>query len=200
MTEPQRPVPPSAAIEPVFLLRQARALSGGPPTLVGPRSDEELSRLLGMLPPPTDADLRRAVSAAYYALLHTLTVRAARVLGRDYPPFEEYKLARKLPHHELRRVVDWILDDSAQPPPAFVPRVIGLRADQQAQLVASALRILWGARTEADYDHFASFSVSRVWPLIDRASEAVNIAESEPFAASDAGSAFYELLASRIRT
>lgn len=197
MTDPLRPAPPSA-IEPLLLLRQARVLSGGSPPLVGLWSDAERALFRRMLPPPTETGLRKAAAAAYYALFHALTVQAARTLSATRSPYEEYRLARRFAHRDLRLVADWTLG-ALEPPPDWASRVGSLRADQQVQAMARAIHTLWSARTEADYDHFASFSVPRVLRLIDTAFEATNTAASPVFATGRVGRTFYELLASRVR-
>jgi hypothetical protein len=62
-------------------------------------------------PAPRPAALRRAVSAAYYAVFHELIgVAARRMLGDDPSHVDDWSTARRwYSHHDIRVVSKWII-------------------------------------------------------------------------------------------
>ena len=95
------------------------------------------------------ASLRRAVSAAYYALFHAITERAGAVLLRD-PVAEPYRpvVARLFEHRQMKQAAD-----------AFKKGQVTALLTQESetvspdlQRVAQAFRVLQDARHLADYD------------------------------------------------
>jgi hypothetical protein len=113
-------------------------------------------------------DLRRGVSAAYYAVFHDLTDRAARHLIGSSPDVERNKIRRTWSHGELAAAADMVVDRAstlrANPKAPMKPalRFGGPLVDIAARdlnLVA-ALRLfseLQQHRHRADYDHVAQF-------------------------------------------
>ena len=53
---------------------------------------------------PRQASLRRAVSAAYYALFHLLTSEAANLIGPAAPPGLRQQVRRAFAHREMKHV------------------------------------------------------------------------------------------------
>lgn len=137
-------------IQPDGLLAHARALAGSGPGR------------------PSNADLRRGISAAYYAVFHDLTDRAARHLIGSAPESARNKIRRSWSHGELSAVAAIIVDRAptiAANPTAPLEKearaggpLVDLAA-ADADLV-EALRLfteLQAARHRADYDHDARF-------------------------------------------
>lgn len=135
-------------IQPDALLDHARALAGSGPGR------------------PPDADLRRGVSAAYYAVFHDLTDRAARHLIGSAPDAARNQIRRSWSHGELSAVAEMVVDRAptlaANPaaPLSKEARTGGPLVDLaavDADLV-EALHLfgeLQGRRHRADYDHDA---------------------------------------------
>ncbi len=69
---------------------------------------------------------------------------------------------------------------------------------EQVREVAGTARILWSRRTEADYDHFAEFGRGQVQSLIDAASSASRVLDSDAFAQSRGGGAFLNLIRGQV--
>ena len=102
-------------------------------------------------PPPTQADLRRAISTAYYAVFHTLAASNAELIaGQPQSSISTYaweRVYRRLDHgraqNNLRAVLNLL-----SPPGAFFARTF---------------IELQGMRQEADYD--PNFSITRTRTL-----------------------------------
>lgn len=115
---------------------------------------EQADRLIA--PPaggaPRQADLRRAISSAYYALFHAIATRVADdLIGQGQRQNPRYALAyRSVAHSSLRR----LCEEVAKPKPrakysAFVP---GASFGNDLLAVAVALIELQENRHRADYD------------------------------------------------
>lgn len=102
-------------------------------------------------PPPSEADLRRAISTAYYAVFHTLAASNAELIaGQPQSNVSSYaweRVYRRLDHgraqNNLRAVLNLL-----SPPGAFFARTF---------------IELQGMRREADYD--PNFSITRTRTL-----------------------------------
>jgi uncharacterized protein (UPF0332 family) len=109
---------------------------------------------------PRQADLRRAISTAYYAVFHAVAAEAGdQLVGatlRNSPRYQQ--VYRSIQHKRLRDVCD----DLAKPkPPAKYVRHIpasGFAPDLVA--VANAVSELQERRTSADYDSLFSAKTS----------------------------------------
>src|SRR5438105_2170909 len=97
---------------------------------------------------PKQVDLRRAVSAAYYALFHLLTTEAAQNCKH---PSQRNRFARMFDHGRMKTCSSKV---SSRPLPTD-PAEILIATD--LKLVADAFVTLQQARHTADYDN------SRVW-------------------------------------
>ncbi len=107
------------------------------------------------------ADFRRAVSAAYYALFHLLTQDAAGRLTRreDLRPL----VARKFDHGQVKQTC--VQFARWQKPPdspfgravPFVPDDLRTVADTLQELQAARHRADYDPRAEADFDRGAAF-------------------------------------------
>ena len=125
-------------IDPRDLLRHARAIANA-------------------LPGRGDTDYRRAVSAAYYALYHALTLRAATLAE----PSGRYDAVRRFRH--------WRLRDGA--------RTVSGGGDARATPIADAALFLQSERVHADYNHRERFTRQRAQDDIDTADRAVEALE-----------------------
>lgn len=146
------------------------------------------------LPLPSEADHRRAVSAAYYAVFHAVTLEAARFLVGRAGGFRRHQAVRRFEHRDIRLVALWA-SGAGTPPPALASTVGALRRDEEVRSVAEDLGVLSDARRAADYDHFAQFTEARALRAIRVASRAVGTVEAGPFRASEGGRTFLQLVA-----
>ena len=160
--EPEEPLP----LDPLDLLRHARSVA-----LV--------------LPERNSTDFRRAVSAAYYALYHAVTLQAAALVADGDTPAERHRLARRFRHRHLRAAASTLAGADAP-----VVRSRGMD-------FISAVQQLNAERERADYSHFERFTQERAVELIDIATDAVRTVTSPAFAGGDAGRAFLQLVAER---
>ena len=201
MTEPPREPERPSPIRPRDLLRHARRAVARYPALVfagdAPPA-EEIARVFAGLPAPSEADHRRAVSAAYYAVFHAVTLEAARFLGDRSGGSRRHRVARDFEHRDVRVVALWA-SGAGTPPPQFGSTVAGLRQDEQVRRVAEDLGVLSAARRAADYDHFAQFTEVRALGAIRVASRAVGAVEGGAFRTSPGGRRFLELVAGQAR-
>ncbi len=122
---------------------------------------------------PADADLRRCISTAYYAVFHTvLTAGADRFFGAADSERAGYGLLyRAYDHGRMRRSCEEVAKPALNPTqrkqfgrPAFHP---DLRAFAQ-----SFVR-LQSARHRADYDPQAAFTAVEAQDAIDEAERAI---------------------------
>lgn len=149
-----------------------------------------------MLPTPTAEDLRRAVSAAYYALFHAVTLRAAELLTSGDMRYER---TRELRHGSLDDVARRVVDAGAPPSPPADPSSAEAIAAYRVRKVAYAIQRLRAEREEADYNHLTRFTQRRSVEAINLAAEAVDIVTAQAFLASAEGRAFLASVAEQAR-
>ena len=202
MSEPSRQSESLSPIRPRDLLRHAHRVVAHHPVLAfagDAPATEEIARVLAGFPAPSEADLRRGVSAAYYALFHAVTLRASAFLapGRGLP--QQYRNARRFEHRSVRLAALWVTE-SGTAPRSLASRIADARNGEAVRRVADAIRHLSYERRDADYNHFAQFTDSGALRAIDRADDAVGIVESPAFAQSEAGQAFLRVVADQVRS
>jgi len=136
--------------DPEELLRQAETLAGNPTA--------------------TQVDLRRAISAAYYALFHfSLAAAADMVLGPNAQSSDGYSLVYRSVDHSRLRALCTQLSGSKTPAVPFSPTGgFGAIADF-ARLAAS----LYEQRNLADYDPSRSYTVNETKILISESRQAI---------------------------
>ncbi len=173
LSEPDEPFP----IDPAALLRHAR-------------------RIISVLPEPAETEYRRAVSAAYFALFHAVTLRAVELLAPEDTTRQRYERVRGFGHSHLRGVALWT-SGAGTPPRAAAAQAVIAHGDGQSLRVAAALLRLNAERRHADYDHLAQFSRSRANRAIAMADEAVAAVTGPAFGASDGGRACLRMLAAQ---
>jgi uncharacterized protein (UPF0332 family) len=103
---------------------------------------------------PNQVDLRRAVSAAYYALFHLLTTQAA---GNWKNESQRHRFARMFEHGRMKQCSTKVMTRSDEPKDPIAANL---------KVVASGLLTLQESRNTADYDN------ARVWSR-DEATEAI---------------------------
>jgi hypothetical protein len=118
---------------------------------------------------PRQASLRRAVSAAYYALFDLLIADGARRLAPTKPPGLRLLVQRAFSHGEMRNVCRGFAEghraaindkQPGQPPPA-TRQLITLPLDPALFAVVQAFVDLQEARNEADYN------LTKQWNRLD---------------------------------
>ena len=118
---------------------------------------------------PQQANLRRSISASYYALFHMLTDEAAArlVRGTNRQAHRNY-VRRRFEHGPMRRIAKaWV-----QP---SIPQWLadsGISPGTDLRLVASAFERLQELRHRADYDHATSFARADAQAAIELTEEA----------------------------
>lgn len=142
-------------IRPKWLLRQARELAGAK---VGQ---------------PRHTNLRRATSAAYYALFHELTLATTRHLLPGSSAEEQQRATRRVSHASIRGAADWVAGET--PPKHMGDIVARLRHNSDLTDLAQAFKELQEERENADYDHEADFTRPRTHARIEQASRAVHL-------------------------
>lgn len=126
-------------------------------------------------------DYRRAVSDAFYALYHALTLAATPSMTASDDPLEPYRRVRRIRHRHVRAVAE--------------EAVAG--ADERVRLVASVMLELYFWREAADYSHLVRFTHERAERLIRRAARAVEAVTAPAFAEGDGGQSLLRQLAAR---
>lgn len=146
---------------------------------------------------PPGADLRRGVSAAYYAIFHDITDRAARHLIGSSGDEARNAIRRSWSHGEVEAVASMVSDRAktlAANPTAQAPadlRAWGPLVDLAAAApdLVEALRLfsdLQSLRNQADYDHDAGFDKLALLTACLDAERARSLLAAAPAAASEA--------------
>lgn len=125
----------------------------------------DTARRLAAAPTATEADLRRAVSTAYYSLFHRLIEEAAAALLTDRA--QQQSLGRQFAHTEMKKACQFV---TKKPLPAAAAVFFGPAAPFELEEVATAFIVLQQKRHAADYD------VSRS-PTVAEAVDAVRAVE-----------------------
>lgn len=119
---------------------------------------------------PKQANLRRSVSSAYYALFHLLVHEAAHALApRNAPAGLSDRMQRAFAHEEMKQVCKSIKEKKLS-----VPLEMLLPTGFSAEItsVAVAFHDLQDARHIADYDVAQTHSKTDVLALIQKAEDA----------------------------
>lgn len=144
---------------------------------------------------PKQASLRRAVSAAYYAVFHLLVDQSSRFLIAGKRDALRQQLARCYDHGQMRKAAQVFAAPSATSPWRSI-----LSSPPSAPLVdvASAFIGLQEARHDADYDLSRTFARTEAEALIARTHTAFK--SWEAIAGTDEANAFLVALLVRGRT
>lgn len=124
---------------------------------------------------PRPADLRRAVSAAYYALFHELTHAVSSWMAPSLATEDRERMRRHFTHAGMKRVCGWVANPGGAPTSSEHVAAIATVAARSIEIaaVASTFVALQSRRHEADYDHLASFSRDSVRSDIQEADSAI---------------------------
>lgn len=108
---------------------------------------------------PRNADLRRAVSAAYYALFHRVTIYTAERLVPDAPREHQLRLVRSLDHGAVAQICRLVVGRQGAPGTShYGPVVDDLRSETRLAAMCTTFLEAQQRRHQADYDHLADFS------------------------------------------
>jgi len=113
---------------------------------------------------PAQVDLRRAVSAAYYAVFHLLTTEASQNWKHEK---QRYRFARMFDHGRMKTCSSKV--SSRQ----FPPDAASISVAAQLKIVAGSFVTLQQRRHAADYDNSKVWSRTEAWEAIDEAEEAM---------------------------
>lgn len=136
---------------------------------------------------PRPVWLRRAVSSAYYALYHRLTIgTAAHTLQTAGGEQDMLRMTRAFGHRAMKESCEWV---AGRRRPSKIPREVrglveSLRHTPIEDLAASFCD-LQEARHRADYDHLARFSKAETVSHIDEAENAIKALAEADEAARD---------------
>lgn len=122
---------------------------------------------------PKQANLRRATSAAYYALFHFLTQKAARFLISGVGAERELLrqgVARVFNHGHMKKTSEAFAGAHQNAWRALYP---GHPIPAPLRAIAGSFVDLQQARHEADYDQTRAFTRSEVQALIAQAQQAI---------------------------
>ena len=109
--------------------------------------------MAGTAPPPTDADSRRAISTAHYALFHRLIEAAVAHFLPSHSADSRAVLARAFEHRTVKSVCARVIDANRKPGSVpLMERALGLSVPPELVRVAQAFTMLYQRRQEADYD------------------------------------------------
>jgi hypothetical protein len=102
---------------------------------------------------PTQADIRRSISTAYYALFHRLIEMTTSQLVSDI--LQRQAFARTFSHTSMKEICELV---TRRPlPPAAVP-FFGATIPNELQIIASTFSGLQELRHDADYNQGIVFS------------------------------------------
>ena len=124
---------------------------------IDPRSLIRHARQRIALADADETDHRRAVSDAFYALYHALTLAAVPFMTASDDPLDPYRRIRRIRHPHVRAVAQAVRGG----------------ANERAREVARVLLDLYGWRTAADYNHLVWFTRPHAEGLVNLADEAV---------------------------
>jgi uncharacterized protein (UPF0332 family) len=124
--------------------------------------------------PPNDAELRRAVSTAYYALFHKVARRAAqRFMGTGHEDTAGFALLHRCFNHGRMKEVCEALQVSTLNK-KYKRYLRRSAVSQDMRDFAAFVPLLQEYRHEADYDPAAQFLPSFVSELVDGAESAMD--------------------------
>jgi hypothetical protein len=121
---------------------------------------------------PRQASLRRAVSAAYYALYHLLAEAGAQTLAPPNPPQLRSRIRRAFSHADMKRVCSSFQHNNVENLPDEIKPLIIEPLQQEFSIVAETFVQLQEDRHMADYDFSKQFARTDVLIKIDMVDQA----------------------------
>lgn len=139
------------------------------------RLAEELGGLGAGRGQPRNTNLRCAVSTAYYAVFHRISLATARSALPNAEDKEIFGLARHISHGAIKQVCAYV---AGKMPPAHLESTLArLRGNEDLSAVASTFIELQQQREDADYNHLADFTRGGVLGMVGRARRAVDLVD-----------------------
>ncbi len=118
---------------------------------------------------PRPVWLRRAVSAAYYAVFHAFALHIAGQVLPQGSSADQQRLTRSLEHNALREVCQWVTGKPGAGKQHVQPIVASLQGDPNIRQLASITFRLQEGRHLADYDHLAGFDKASALSFVNEA-------------------------------
>ena len=129
---------------------------------------------------PSDAALRRAVSACYYALFHEIKSDAVNLIAPNVPEVINHRIQRWFDHAEMKRVCGRFLNDKLDQP---LLGLIGQVSSRELRQVCQTFVQLQDARHSADYDLGYSVTADECFEFIETAAAAITTWQSIKYSA-----------------
>jgi hypothetical protein len=120
---------------------------------------------------PRQASLRRAISAAYYALYHLLVSAGANAMAPRQPTALRARVGRAFAHAEMKQVCQQFQGGHVGALSAAVQALMNGPMEPELAMIAEAFVELQEARHKADYDTTEVFSRADVLSAIDLATQ-----------------------------
>jgi uncharacterized protein (UPF0332 family) len=131
------------------------------------------ARFLASLDPhsPTQANLRRAVSSAYYAVFHLFSAEVAAQIISGGPSGLRQRTQRALSHNSMYKAAESFSQSGVRP--RNLPADIDLQGPVSTELtsIAKGFKQLQDERHAADYDVSQSFDRIKVLALVQTAED-----------------------------
>ena len=121
---------------------------------------------------PSQVELRRAVSAAYYGLFHTLALAGSSMFGAGGGPLR-FQATRAFSHAAMRKVCAAYVRTPLKPFPPGYEHLNTPQPTPELLVVARAFDLLQEGRFLADYDLSVTFELEDVERLVELAEAAL---------------------------
>jgi hypothetical protein len=123
---------------------------------------------------PRQASLRRAVSAAYYALFHLLVSEASQKLVATQPPALRLQVRRAFVHGDMKAACEFFTGNAITDPNNSnnLRHLLTLPIEALITNVAAAFVDLQQARHAADYDHLSQLTRANALLKVSKAEQA----------------------------
>lgn len=118
---------------------------------------------------PRQASLRRAISAAYYAIFHLLVSKGVARFSPNRPQGLRLQMRRVFSHADMKDVCRSFAGGNL---PVATRNLIAQPIEPDLQFIAERFDQLQEARHEADYDASASFTRTEALQRVEAAEEA----------------------------
>ena len=125
---------------------------------------------------PKQVDLRRSISASYYAVFHTLTQSSVRLLISGSRHQLRARLLRGYPHSRLRKVCTSVANGNR--PKGLLDIYPSTPLPSNLRELSELFVTLQEERHEADYDNLRSFLKADAETILNSANRAITIIES----------------------
>jgi hypothetical protein len=117
-----------------------------------------------------DVEMRRAVSATYYALFHQINADAVAVIAPHVSKEVNHRIQRWFDHSEMKKICGRFLKESLDQP---LLGLIGQTASSDLQLVCRMFIELQEARHDADYNLNSNLNPQRTIQYVGSAQAAI---------------------------